>query len=114
MCIRDSILGGKPPYVAPDSLTNNQHESLHGQWWIAEFWPKFVSMETSPGVWAERLRMNLGRRRWIAPDPVVHISVEQRLADKSLGYSPSNLPAQRLVGHCDAKANSIEKAVPKV
>jgi hypothetical protein len=41
--------------------------------------------------------MNLGRRRWIAPNPVVHASVERRLGDKSLGYAPSNLPGQHLV-----------------
>lgn len=107
------ILGGKPPDVAPDPLTKNQHESLHGAWWIAEFWPKFVSRETAAGIWKKRLRINLGRRRWIAPDSVVHASVEQRLTDKNLGYDPSNLPVQHLVGHCDAKALSIETAVPK-
>src|SRR5258707_60957 len=36
------ILGGVPPYVAPDYATRNQHESLSGAWWIAEFWPKVV------------------------------------------------------------------------
>jgi hypothetical protein len=41
--------------------------------------------------------MNLGRRRWIASNPVVHASVEQRLGDKSLGYAPSNLPAEHLI-----------------
>jgi uncharacterized protein (DUF2235 family) len=40
------ILGRKPPYVAPDPLTNNQHESLRGIWWIAELWPKVVNVET--------------------------------------------------------------------
>jgi type VI secretion system (T6SS) phospholipase Tle1-like effector len=85
------ILGGKPPYVAPDPLTRNQHESLRGPWWIAELWPKIDHREIAPGVWKKYLRMNLGRRRWIAPDPVVHPSVEQRLADKDLGYVPSNL-----------------------
>jgi uncharacterized protein (DUF2235 family) len=91
------ILGGKKPYVPPDPLSKNQHESLHGPWWIAEFWPKIVSKETSPGVWKKSLRMNLARRRWIAADSVVHPSVEGRLADKSLGYSPTNLPAQHRV-----------------
>jgi uncharacterized protein (DUF2235 family) len=36
------------------------------------------------------------RRRWIAPSSLVHTSVERRLADKSLSYTPSNLPAERL------------------
>jgi uncharacterized protein (DUF2235 family) len=96
------ILGGKPPYVAPDPLSTNQHESLRGAWWIAELWPKVASRETAPGVWKKYLRVNLGQRRWIAPNPVVHASVDQRLADKSLGYSPSNLPAQHVVSDCGA------------
>ena len=94
---KGDVLGGKSPYVLPDPLTRNQHESLRGFWWIAELWPKVDHKETSPGVWKKYLRMNLARRRWIAPDPVIHRSVEQRIADKSLGYSPSNLPAQRRV-----------------
>jgi uncharacterized protein (DUF2235 family) len=108
---KTDILGGKPPYVAPDALTTNQHESLYGLWWVAELWPKIAYVEASPGVWKKHLRMNLGRRRWLAPGPVVHMSVEQRLADKNLGYSPSNLPAQRLVVDCDD--NLIGAAVPK-
>jgi uncharacterized protein (DUF2235 family) len=97
------ILGGKPPYVAPDPLTTNQHESLGGPWWIAELWPKVVSRETSPGVWKKQLRMNLGRRRGIAPDPVVHTSVDTRLADTNLQYAPSNLPAQHRAKECRPK-----------
>ena len=88
------ILGGKPPYVAPDPLTRNQHKSLRGPWWIAEFWPKIVHVETAPGVWKKTFRLNLARRRYIAPDVVVHQSVEARLKDPSLNYKPSNLPAQ--------------------
>jgi len=41
------------------------------------------------------LRLNLGRRRWIAPGLLVHESVEQRFADAALQYKPSNLPQAR-------------------
>jgi len=105
------ILGGKPPYVLPDPLTTNQHESLRGGWWVAELWPKITSLETVPGVWNKYLRMNLGRRRFIAPDPVVHTSVEQRLRDGRLGYAPSNLPKEHLVsvdGEITAAARRVE------
>jgi hypothetical protein len=88
---------------APDPLTKNQHEPLGGPWWIAELWPKVVSRETSPGVWKKQLRMNLGRRRGIAPDPVVHTSVDTRLADTNLQYAPSNLPAQHRAKECRPK-----------
>ncbi len=94
---KSDILGGKPPYVAPDPLTMNQHESLQGWWWIAEVWPKIVRRQSSQGTWKNSMRVNLARRRWIAPDPVVHESVEERLRDVSLGYNPSNLPRQRQV-----------------
>jgi len=106
------ILGGKPPYVAPDPLTTNQHESLRTAWWLAELWPKIAHVETSPGVWRAYLRVNLGRRRWIAPNPVVHTSVEQRLADKNLGYAPGNLPAQHFASECgDVHAATISQRV---
>src|SRR3984957_15588290 len=110
---KTEILGGKPPYVAPDPLSKNQHESLRGPWWIAEPWPKIVSREVSAGVWKKELRMNLGRRRWIAPDPVIHTSVEQRLAAKGLQYSPSNLSAQYQVGDCDTHGVQPGMITPK-
>jgi len=91
------ILGGKSPYVPPDSVTKNQHESLHGLWWIAEIWPKIVHRQTAQGVWHNSIRLNLGRRRWIAPGSLVHESVEQRLNNKDLGYKPSNLPSERKI-----------------
>lgn len=101
------ILGGKPPNVAPDPLTNNQHQSLRGAWWIAEFWPKVVHVERAPGVWTKRIRVNLGRRRWIAPNPAVHSSVEERLNDKRVGYAPSNLPKQYQIDKCQTSAPQL-------
>jgi uncharacterized protein (DUF2235 family) len=94
---KTDILGGKPPYVAPDPTTRNQHESLHGPWWITEFWTKVVHVETTQGTWEKTLRLNLGRRRWIAAGLFVHESVEQRLSDTALHYKPSNLPQARVV-----------------
>lgn len=91
------ILGSKPPYVEPDPHTQIQHESLHGWWWIAELWPKIVSVLTAQGVWRKSVRFNLARRRWISPGSFVHESVEQRLADSSLSYKPTNLPEERHV-----------------
>src|ERR1700722_574199 len=107
------IFGAKSPYVAPDPLTKNQHESLRGLWWVAELWPKIASTETSPGVWKKRIRMNFGCRRWIAANSVVHASVKQRLAEDSLGYAPSNLPALHLVSDCRAKDDPTETSALK-
>jgi uncharacterized protein (DUF2235 family) len=91
------ILGGKPPWVAPDPLTRNQHESLNSWWWIAEVWPKIIHKHAADGTWKKSLYVNLARRRWINPNSVVHESVEQRLAHASPPYRPSNLPQQRRV-----------------
>lgn len=97
--------GGKPPYVAPDPLTKNQHESLHGLWWIAEFWPKIVHEQQPDGTWKRHIRMNLARHRAIDPGVVVHEAVEQRI-NGNVGYAPKNLPAQRSVAYdrCPAQA----------
>ena len=89
------ILGGKLPYVVPGPLTKNQHESLSGWWWIAELWPKIVEIQGDQNTWHKSIRINFGQRRWIAADRVVHDSVNQRLADESLGYKPNNLPPQQ-------------------
>lgn len=85
------ILGANPHYVAPDPLTRNQHKSLHGVWWIAELWPKIVSVQNKKGEWKKRIRINLGRRRKFAPNPVVHESVVERLKGINFPYHPSNL-----------------------
>jgi len=65
------MLGGKAPHVAPDPFTSNQHQSLHGAWWLAELWPKVVHTQTPEGAWRRALRLNLARRRWIAPNSLV-------------------------------------------
>jgi uncharacterized protein (DUF2235 family) len=102
------ILGGKPPDVVPDPLAKNQHESLHGAWWIAELWPKVVHVETTPGIWKKSVRVNLGRHRWIGPNPMVHESVEQRIKHAALAYQPRNLPEKRrtIADRCVGKAAS--------
>jgi len=94
---KTDILGGKPPYVAPEALTKNQHESLKGAWWIAELWPKIVSYQMQvPGKvepeWKHRLRVNLGRSRKIPNGVHVHQSVLDRIAGVP-GYKPKNLPS---------------------
>lgn len=88
------VLGGKDPYVAPDPLTDDQHESLHGWWLAAELWPKLRRVQGASGNWRSTLYFNLGRRRRVPPGVLVHDSVERRIAGKP-GYQPGNLPAAR-------------------
>lgn len=101
---RAAILGADPQYVAPDPLSRYQHESLKGAWWIAEIWPKVVHVKSAHGSWTRRMRVNLGRRRWITPNSVVHDSVKQRLANPIASYNPPNLPQQVAVvtDSCDS------------
>ena len=89
------LLGGKPPNVAPDPATKNQHKSLHGWWWIGELWPKVIHVQTAPDTWHREIHCNLGRRRLIPLNSLVHESVERRLASAGLRYRPGNLPQQR-------------------
>lgn len=93
------ILGGKAPYVKPDPLTPIHNESLHGVWWIAEFWPKVVSVQNASGEWKKRIRLNLGRHRKFPPNSLVHESVEQRLKGSLYPYDPKNLPEERQIVH---------------
>jgi uncharacterized protein (DUF2235 family) len=91
------ILGAKPAYVAPDCITENQHKSLRGWWWIAEVWPKITHRLSPESTWKASVRLNLGRRRTISSGSQVHESVEQRLATAKPSYAPSNLPDQRTI-----------------
>jgi uncharacterized protein (DUF2235 family) len=89
------ILGGDDRYAKPDPLTKNQHESLHGVWWIAELWPKIMHVQNASGEWHKRIRINLGRRRKFPSKMLVHESVEQRLKGTAFLYAPGNLPQVR-------------------
>jgi len=88
-----AILGGNPPWVAPDPTTRNQHESLRGAWWVAEIWPKVEGAKNAQGKWVKQVRVNLARRRSIPVDALFHDSVQSRLAAGNIHYRPKNLPA---------------------
>ncbi len=93
---KNDILGAKSPYVAADPATKNQHKSLKGLWWIAELWPKVSHRQAAPAAWKPYLRMNLGRRRLIPADALIHESVRERL-QRVPDYKPRNLGAQTVL-----------------
>jgi uncharacterized protein (DUF2235 family) len=96
--------GGDRKYAQPDPTTKNQHESLHGLWWIAELWPKIIGVETAPGVWKKRMRINLGRHRKFPDTMMMHDSVQARLKGTNYPYNPKNLPKQPQIVHDRAQA----------
>lgn len=103
------ILGAMPPYVGPDALTKNQHESLNGWWWIAELWPKIFSYPVrvegrAEPEWKHGIRLNLGGSRKIPEGVHVHQSVDDRIRGVP-GYRPKNLPQ-----HLTEPATSCELA----
>lgn len=80
------------PEFRPDPLAP-MHKSLRGWWWLLEFWPKrYMDMRLDPPM--PRLEIPAGRRRWIAPQALVHESVVRRRNDPSARYAPVNLPPE--------------------
>jgi uncharacterized protein (DUF2235 family) len=91
------VLGGKIPYVEPDPK-GKLHKSLHGFWWLGEFWPKhFYYPVTVPGQpapkWKRGITVNLGRARLIPSGVRIHQSALDRMRDIP-AYRPKNLPQQ--------------------
>jgi len=91
------VLGGEVPYVPPDPK-GQLHKSLHGFWWLGEFWPKLFSHPvTVPGQaaprWRRGITVNLGRARLVPNGAHIHQSVFDRIGDIP-NYKPKNLPKQ--------------------
>jgi uncharacterized protein (DUF2235 family) len=73
------------------------HKSLHGAWWILEYWPKrYVDLRRRPPV--RRWMLPRGRPRYIADDAEIHPSVFELMRDLRPPYQPPNLPVGRLGG----------------
>src|SRR5882762_5967072 len=92
------VLGRAVPYVPPDPK-GKLHKSLHGFWWLGEFWPKlFFHPVPVPGKeapeWKPGVRFNLGSARLIQDGAHIHQSVFDRMNDKATKYRPKNLPQQ--------------------
>ncbi len=89
------VLGGHVRYVPPDHK-GKLHKSLHGFWWLGEFWPKLFSHPV-PGQaaprWKRGIRLNLARTRFISDGAHIHQSVLDRMRDVA-DYKPKNLPQQ--------------------
>lgn len=110
-----AVLGGDIPYVAPDHKAQ-QHESLHGFWWVGELWPKLSSRPVlASGLpthnYKRRLRVNLGRPRRIPEGVHIHQSALDRIRDVP-GYRPKNLPQQyipELENACEVSPRPVHR-----
>jgi uncharacterized protein (DUF2235 family) len=78
--------------ATPKPWTDPQHESLTPAWWPAEFLPKV--QQGSPGR-RSRLRMNLGRRRFIQEGACLHKSTLLRIRETA--YAPRNMSPEFLL-----------------
>lgn len=108
------VLGGSLPYAPPDPY-GKLHKSLHGLWWLGEFWPKLVSFfitlpwEAKPH-WRRFPWLNLGRRRFVHEGAHIHSSVFDRMANTSINYHPKNLP-QTYVPEPDDPCETVSRPV---
>jgi uncharacterized protein (DUF2235 family) len=82
-------------YHAVPDYAGMAHESLKGPWWIAEFIPKLY--RDPRDHFAKKLKIPLGRRRWIPEGSAIDESVAKRLKDQNLMYRPSNIPESCIV-----------------
>lgn len=92
---KDRVLGVTDPNNAKPDAMGPIHKSLHGFWWLLELWPKrFWDASTKTYKW----RWPLGKPRYMAPDSVVHNTVQIRIdssKDSKDPYRPPNLPEKK-------------------
>jgi uncharacterized protein (DUF2235 family) len=84
-------LNPNAPQIAalPNEACAPIHESLTWKWRPLEYLPRRYWNSTSdPDRY--RWQIPLARRRYIEPDPVVHVAVQERM--QKMGYAPPNLP----------------------
>ena len=75
-------------YVAPNPAAM-KHESLHGWWWIAEYFPKRIK-DPAAGF-ANRWIIHAGRHRYVPSGSKIDPSVFGRM-ESVPSYKPTNLP----------------------
>lgn len=85
-------------FTIPDAAADS-HKSLHGAWWILEYWPKRYAVRSrgTDGQWSRRWKIPMGESRWIRPGSKIHESVYERM-QRLPEYRPQNLPQSRAHG----------------
>ncbi len=85
----DLVLGNLDRGYVKPSPAAEAHESLTGAWWLAEFIPK-RHFNWKKGQWERRA--NLGRRRTIPPQSLIHESAYQRGIDYQKRLPKDGIP----------------------
>jgi uncharacterized protein (DUF2235 family) len=85
----DLVLGRSAAYAVPDAHAV-MHESLTGLWWVAEIlWKRHYNW----GKQRWERRLNLGRRRTIPPNSLIHESAYERGGDYARRLPSDAIPA---------------------
>jgi uncharacterized protein (DUF2235 family) len=79
------VLHRSEPSAKP--WTDNQHESLRGLWWLAEFFPK-VHWHPDRACWSPDI--GRGRRRYVPDHALMHKTTLLRIRERA-DYAPPNL-----------------------
>ena len=78
-------------FQCPPNYKGMLHPSLHGLWWILEYFPK--RYKDARDDFKTKWMIPGGERRTIKDGVTVHATVQQRLKDPAMDYAPPNLPA---------------------
>jgi uncharacterized protein (DUF2235 family) len=85
------VLGETDPAYAPPDAAATLHTSLHGGWWVLEFFPKRHAVKTPEGEWVKKWELPMAKPREVPANAVIHPSVEERQSRVPV-YRPANLP----------------------
>lgn len=78
-------------YARADAAAMPPHISLHGWWWVLEFFPKRHKVKTADGKWVQRWELPMAKPREVPLNAVLHPSVKER-QERVPDYRPVNLP----------------------
>jgi uncharacterized protein (DUF2235 family) len=83
-------------FTSPDAAAD-PHKSLHGFWWLLEFWPRRYAVRSRgpDGQWRRRWKLPMGESRYIRPGSAIHESVYERMR-RLPAYRPRNLPENQI------------------
>jgi len=95
--VSSGLNGSSTPAVPPSSATLESLDAVQPiydqlvikpTWWLLEIVPVGFAYQDAEGTWHNSWTINLGRGRLVYAKPKFHVTVKERMADKSLKYTP--------------------------